>query len=222
MGSCGEEKEERKIKNEEKKVIKMNAQSNQNSQMKNESNNEHKQISASSDIKKETLPENKQVPVNNEEVKEIILGHKPIPIKIINKVIKSMCKITIKSERGNNFGNGFFLNYSDELKLLLTNYHVINPNLENANIEIEIHNKKVMNLELKNRFCKYIEEPNDIAIIEIKESDEIYKDIEFLDYDLIYTKNGYSIYKDVEILSIVNPNSDNFICKNGKIININK
>ena len=136
MGSCGEEKEERKIKNEEKKVIKMNAQSNQSSQLKNESNNEHKQISASSDIKKETLPENKQVPVNNEELKEIILGHKPIPIKIINKVIKSMCKITIKSERGNNFGNGFFLNYSDELKLLLTNYHVINPSLENANIEI--------------------------------------------------------------------------------------
>ena len=158
MGSCGEEKEERKIKNEEKKVIKMDVKTNQNSQMINESNNEHKQkqIPASSDIKKETLPENKQVPVNNKEVKEIILGHKPIPIKIINKVIKSMCKITIKSERGNNYGNGFFLNYSDELKLLLTNYHVINPSLENANIEIEIHNKKVMNLELKNRFCKYI------------------------------------------------------------------
>ena len=191
MGSCGEEKEERKIKNEEKKVIKMDVKSNQNSQMINESNNEHKQISASSDIKKKTLPENKQVPVNNEEVKEIILGHKPIPIKIINKVIKSMCKITIKSEKENNFGNGFFLNYSDKLKLLLTNYHVINPSLENANIEI--HNKKVMKLELKNRFCKYIEEPKDIAIIEIKKSDEIYNDIEFLDYDLNYIKNGYSI-----------------------------
>ena len=124
----------------------------------------------------------------NPEKNEVITRHKPVPLEIVNKVMKSMCKITIKTEKGNNYGNGFFLNYSDEIKLLLTNYHVINPNLENANIEIEIHYKKVMNLELKNRFCKYIEEPKDIAIIEIKKSDEIYKDIEFLDYDLLYQK----------------------------------
>ena len=133
-----------------------------------------------------------------------------------------MCKITIKSEKENNFGNGFFLNYSDELKLLLTNYHVINPSLENANIEIEIHNKKVMNLELKNRFCKYIEVPKDIAIIEIKKSDEIYNDIEFLDYDLNYIKNGYSIYKDADIFSIEHPFGNGASFSRGKIININE
>ena len=141
-------------------------------------------------------------------------------VKIVNKVMKSICKITIKTERGNNFGTGFFLNYSDELKLLLTNYHVINPNLENANIEIEIHNKKIILLELKNRFCKYIEEPKDIAIIEIKESDEIYKDIEFLDYDLTYTKNGYSIYKNGDIFSVEHPFGNDASCSSGTIINI--
>ena len=36
------------------------------------------------------------------------------------------------------------MNYSDSLKCLMTNYHVINPNIGNGNIEIEIekHNKK--------------------------------------------------------------------------------
>jgi len=40
-----------------------------------------------------------------------------------------------------------------------------------------------MKLKLDNRLTKYLEEEKDIAMIEIKESDEIYNDIEFLDYD---------------------------------------
>ena len=55
----------------------------------------------------------------------------------------------------------------------MTNYHVINPNVENENIEIEIHNKKIMKLKFKGRYTKYIEKPKDMALIEIKESDEI-------------------------------------------------
>ena len=102
-----------------------------------------------------------------EEKDEVITRYKPIPLEILNKILKSICKINIKSEKGNNFGTGFFLNYSDSLKLLLTNYHIINPRLENENIEIEIeiYNKKVMKLEMKNRFCKFIERPKEISII---------------------------------------------------------
>ena len=42
-------------------------------------------------------------------------------------------------------------------------------------------------------------------MIEIKESDEIYNDIIFLDYDNNYTKRGYSIYKDVDVFSVEHP-----------------
>jgi len=77
-----------------------------------------------------------------EEKDEVITRYKPIPLEILNKILKSICKITIISENVYNFGNGFFINYSDSLKLLLTNYHIINQSLENENIEIEIHDKK--------------------------------------------------------------------------------
>ena len=40
-----------------------------------------------------------------------------------------------------------------------------------------------MKLEFKDRYTKYIEKPKDIALIEIKEKDEIYNDIIFLLYD---------------------------------------
>jgi len=73
---------------------------------------------------------------------------------------------------------------------------------------------------MKNRFCKYIEEPKDIAIIEIKESDGIYNDIDLLEYDLNYIKNGYSIYKDAEIFSVVNTFREGPIYKRGNIIKI--
>ena len=108
----------------------------------------------------------------------IFSGYKKVPTKIINKVKKSICKITIETKKGKTYGTGFFLNYSNSIKCLITNYHVINPILENENIIIEIHNKEKMKLKFKNRKTKYLKKPKDIAMIEIKESDNIYKDIE--------------------------------------------
>ena len=102
--------------------------------------------------------------VKNEEVSK---GHKPIPLNLANKVMKAICKITIKTKEGTRFGTGFFLKYSDAKKYLMTNYHMINPNVENEDIELEIHNKKIMKLKFENRFTKYIEKPKDIAMIEI-------------------------------------------------------
>ena len=159
----------------------------------------------------------------NKEIKsELFTTHKPIPVKIVNKVMKSICKITIKTRKGILYGTGFFLNYSKSLKCLITNYHVINPNLENENIIIEIHNKETMKLHLENRLTKYIKKPKDITIIEIKESDNIYKDIEFLDYDFNYINKGYSIYENVDIFSIEHPYGDDASCASGKIIKINE
>ena len=100
-------------------------------------------------------------------------------MKIANKALESVCKIMVETKKGILYGTGFFMNYSDKLKCLMTNYHVINPSVENENIEIEIYNKKKMKLELNNRYTKYLEQSKDIAMIEIKEEDEIYKDIIF-------------------------------------------
>ena len=83
--------------------------------------------------------------LKNEKELEAYTGHKQIPIKIVNKVLESICKITIKTKKGILYGTGFFMKYSDKLKCLMTNYHIINPSVENENIEIEIYNKKRRN-----------------------------------------------------------------------------
>ena len=153
--------------------------------------------------------------------KEIDLGHKPIPIDIANTVIKSICKISIKIKNQDiKNGTGFFMNISNSIKFLIINYHVINPDLINEDIEIEIRNHKKMKLNLNNYNIKYFEDPKDITIIEIKNSDEIYKDINFLDYDRNYI-NGYKIYNNVDVFSIQHPLGKSSACarrKNNKNI----
>ena len=141
-------------------------------------------------------------------INEILIGSKPIPIKIVNKVMKSICKITIKTKEKIAYGIGFFLNYSDKGKYLMTCYHIINPSLESENIEIEIYNGKKMKLNFKNRSTKYLERPKDIAMIEIKESDKITKSIEFLNFDYNCNKYGYSIYENAFIFSVQYPYGD--------------
>ena len=109
------------------------------------------------------------------------------------------------------------MNNSDSKKYLMTCYHVLNPSFENSKIEFEIHNKKIFQLKLHNRFTKYIEPPEDIAIIEIKESDEIYKEVEYLYCDKNYIGIGYSIYKDADIFSVEHPGGEDASCASGKI-----
>ena len=77
-----------------------------------------------------------------------------------------------------------------------------------------------MKLKFDNRLTKYLEEEKDIAMIEIKESDEIYKDIEFLIYDLNCIKTRYPLYKGVDVFSIEHPCGDDAACASGTIMNI--
>ena len=157
------------------------------------------------------------------KVDEIYTGHKPIPMNIAIKVMKSICKITIKEKNGNiSYGTGFFMNISNSLKYLVTNYHVINPTIINNNIELEIWNQEKIKLNLANpnRNIKYFENPKDITVIEINKEDNIYKDIEFLNYDNNYINFGYKIYKNVDIFSIQHPCGNNAACASGTIINI--
>ena len=146
--------------------------------------------------------------------------HKPTQIDIANTVIKSICKISIKMKDQNiKNGTGFFINISNSSKYLITNYHVINPDLINEDIEIEIWNHKIIKLDLNNYNIKYFEKPKDITILQIKNSDEIYKDIKFLDFDKNYI-NGYKIYNNVNVFSIKNPLGKNAAYASGKIIKI--
>ena len=155
------------------------------SDLKNEIKNEIK-----SELKNELKTGSK-----NERELQVLNEHKPVPLNIANKVLKAICKIKIETKKGISFGTGFFMKYSDSLKCLMTNYHVINPSLENENIEIEMHNKNKMKLEFNNRYTKFIDGKKDMAMIEIKESDGIYNDIIFLDYDLNCIKKNIHYIK---------------------------
>ena len=78
-----------------------------------------------------------------------------------------------------------------------------------------------MNMELNGRFIRNFQGPKYISVIEIGETDDIYKDIEFLDYDLNYQEGyGYEIYKNQFIFSIHFPNGGEAACASGKVIDI--
>ena len=153
-------------------------------------------------------------------VNEVGTGHKGIPIDLVLKVVKSICKITFSKDNKTLYGTGFFLKVSDSLKYLITNYHVINPSNITENIEFEIHNNKKMKLDLSNRIIKYFEMPRDITIIEIKNDDDIYKYVKFLDYDKNYIDNGYNIYDKVDVFSVEHPLGKKAECASGTIVNI--
>ena len=158
----------------------------------------------------------------NEKKDEILIGNqKPVPMNIANKVMKSVCKIIIKGINKNNiYGTGFFMKISNSLKYLITNYHVICPNIINQNIELEIWNLKKMKLNISNRYIKYFEKPKDITIIKIKDTDSIYNDIEFLGYDSNYI-NGYNIYKNNDIFTVQYPLGKDASSASGIIVDIN-
>ena len=131
-------------------------------------------------------------------------GHQQVPIDLINKVRKSICKITIKNRNSDIYGTGFFMDLKNSKKYLLTNYHVINPK-ENDDIEIEIYNGKKMKLDFSNnRYYCYLYKPKDIIIIEIKNYDRIFHDIKLLDYDMNYM-NGYYQYIDRDVFTVGYP-----------------
>ena len=48
---------------------------------------------------------------------EAYTGHKQIPMKIANKVLESVCKITVETKKGILYGTGFFMNCSDKLNV---------------------------------------------------------------------------------------------------------
>ena len=121
------------------------------------------------------------------EIKEKLIKDSIIPIslfsqKVITKQMeKSVCKIHIN---GNN-GTGFFaiIPYKNtEMKVLITNNHVLNGNDIDDNKEITFSiNNKVKYIKIGKTRKKYTSEEFDTTIIEIKDDlDEI---IDYLEID---------------------------------------
>ena len=151
---------------------------------------------------------------------EMDTRNKSVQINIINKAIKSVCKIIIKSNPEDIYATGFFMKVSDTKKYLITNNHVISKKNIKDDIEIEIYNQKKMKLNLNNRMIKFFPFPKDITIIEIKKNDEIYNDISFLDYDTNDIRGYENMYQNVPIFTIQHPNGENAEYGCGSLVNI--
>ena len=134
----------------------------------------------------------------------VYTGHKPVPINLFQKALKSIFNINIYN--GNEIDNcrkGFFIRIFS-LKYLITFTKInISKNYDsskqNGEIEVEIYTNARIKIEFNQRFIKYLEKPKGILIIEIKDSDFMHENIEFLDYDQKYINYGYSIYKTSEV-----------------------
>ena len=132
-----------------------------------------------------------------------------IALKSNREVNKSLCKVRTK----NGYITGFFMKISDFKKYLIINSDFSSQGEINERIVIEIYNKESIELNLNNRYIKYFKKPIDITIIEIKNTDIRFNDMNFLYY--INDKNDYNNYKDKEILIFSYE-----IVQKGKIIKI--
>ena len=103
------------------------------------------------------------------------------------------------------------------LKWLLTNLHIITEDLINKEIKIILYNGSNVNIKLNKRYIHFYRKL-DITVMEIKESDNIIKDIDFLEYDLSYV-NGYDKYENIDAFSLQYP-KNKIEYGSGKILEI--
>ena len=161
--------------------------------------------------KKSQFPKDKKSPIQfNSILFDIILEAK-----------KALCKIFVSYGNECILGSGFFMKVDDSKKYLVTVNHLI-PKQDEPNriIEFKLHNKKKIQLDLNVRENKFFLE-KDITLIEIKDSDNISKDVKFLFYDTNYIY-GYKIYKDAYVFSIYNEYNEELSIRTGKIFGIHK
>ena len=128
--------------------------------------------------------------------------------KILEQMKRNICKIY------NGNGTGFFcyIPYKNrKLKVLMTNYHVINKHFLNENdiivlgINDEKEFKKISLRDGDDRKI-YINENYDLTIIEIKDEDKL-NDYNFLELDnYLFEKNSESIYSSNSIYILQYPN----------------
>ena len=152
---------------------------------------------------------NKEQKPTNITLKKNLSDKRPVPVEWTEEIKKSICKIiTSKKETG----TGFFM-IINSYKYLITCYHVI-ENVSNNSIKIEIWDKKIFNLNLKNN-SSTIDKRLDVALIDIQELD--IKNIDFLSFDANY-KDGCSQYENLDIFTLSYPYGDELVATSGKFI----
>ena len=117
---------------------------------------------------------------------------------ILEQMKKSICKINLGNGKS---GTGFFCDIpykNKQLKVLITNYHVIDENVikNNNKINLGINDNDYINILLENDRRIYLSDDNkdDLAIIEIKDKDHLNK-IKFLKLDKrLLIEGSESIY----------------------------
>ena len=151
----------------------------------------------------------------------------PVPIDIsrtkiiLDQMINCICKIKIKDA----FGTGFFCeipfnNNQSTIKVLMTNCHVLDDINYCINKELNIFLNddkeiKIINLGIERK--TYFNTQYDIAIIELKESDNINY---FLELDDNLFEYG-EFYKDASLYILQYPFGDKAQVSYGKLIDIN-
>ena len=141
-------------------------------------------------------------------IKEKILKNYPeiVSLETTKKIIEQMKKNIFKiCLNDGSKGTGFFCKIpfinNKELKVLITNNHVINLEIEKITISIN-NDKEIKEIDLNNRI-KYTNKEYDITIIEIKEEDEISSYLE-LDENIM-KKGGNKLYINNTIYIIQYP-----------------
>ena len=135
----------------------------------------------------------------------------------------AICKIY--AEDGST-GTGFFCkilkeikeDISDDnfLKVLITNYHVINEKQKKITISINNDNKYISNIENK---VLYKDEKNDIIIIDIKNQKEIEN---YLELDLDIFKKAEETYKNESIYILNYPGGEDICVSYGIIKDVDE
>ena len=146
-------------------------------------------------------------------------GTKKISKIIIDEAAKSICKISFLKV----YGTGFFLWTSfNGAKSLITNYHVINPDIikKNISITLETYNKKLFTLNLAN-FQNYIQffEVPDITVIKINSLENLCQNVLFLEFDMNYI-NGYNNYLNKDVFTLGYPLGKDLGFSQGEITDV--
>ena len=159
-----------------------------------------------------------------EKEKKIKNSVEPINIQKISLILEQMKFYIGKISYKGIYGTGFFCYIpfgQDKLKVLITNYHVINKEYleNNENIIISLNDEKIIysiNLNIERKI--YLNQTYDTTIIEIKEQDNIKN---FLELDEnIFNEASESFYDSKSIYILQYPNGNNSSVSFGFINNI--
>ena len=142
---------------------------------------------------------------------EKMIKNSPAPVDIagtktiLNQMMNCICKIEINATNG----TGFFCKIPCEkssIKVLMTNYHVLDDIYYQQNKDITLllnddKEIKIINLEIKRK--TYFNKDYDVAMIELKENDNINNYLE-LD-DNLFKEETKAYYKDISIYTLHYP-----------------